>query len=227
MLSSLEFGSFLSYSPRGTSVEELASRSLCHQIKRDGHLLVAGRPAAPAIPHAVHRLGQDRPPELADLLAPDVLLVPVPRSAPFPPGRANGLWVPQRICEELLRAGFGSRMEPLLVRHTAVPKSAFASRVDRPGVAIHHASFRVAARLVDRTARITLIDDVITKGSTLLAGASRLAEAYPAATIRAFALVRTMSPTTSPYSRRRFRSLVDPTCSRITLTDLEARRRDP
>ena len=227
MLSSLEFGSFLSYSPRGTSAEELVSRSLCHQIKRDGHLLVGGRPAIPVIPRAVQRLRQAVTPDIADLLAPDVLLVPVPRSAPFPPGRANGLWVPQRICEELLRVGFGSRLEALLVRHTAVPKSAFAFRADRPGVALHHASFRVASRLIDPAARITLVDDVITKGSTLLAGASRLAEAYPAATIRAFALVRTLDPATSPYDRRRFRALVDPIHSRITLTRLGAWRRDP
>ena len=39
---------------------------------------------------------------------------------------------------------------------------------------------------------IVLIDDVITKGRTTLAAALRLREAFPAATIRAFALVRTM-----------------------------------
>jgi hypothetical protein len=37
-----------------------------------------------------------------------------------------------------------------------------------------------------------LIDDVITKGRTILAVAARLHEALPDADIRAFALVRTM-----------------------------------
>jgi hypothetical protein len=227
LLSSLDFGSFLSYSPRGTSVDELASRSLCHQIKRDGHLLVAGRPAVSAIAHAVKRLRQSITPDLAELLTPGVLFVPVPRSAPFPPGRANGLWVPRRICEELLQAGFGARIEALLLRRIAVPKSAFAVRSDRPGVALHHASFQVAPRLIEPSTRITLVDDVITKGSTLLAGASRLAEAFPDATIQAFALVRTLNPADSPRGRRLFRALVDPIRSKVTLTRYGAWRRDP
>jgi hypothetical protein len=39
---------------------------------------------------------------------------------------------------------------------------------------------------------LVLIDDVITKGRTILAVAARLHEAFPNADIRAFALVRTM-----------------------------------
>jgi adenine/guanine phosphoribosyltransferase-like PRPP-binding protein len=37
-----------------------------------------------------------------------------------------------------------------------------------------------------------LIDDVVTKGRTLLAAATRVREALPGAEIRAFALLRTM-----------------------------------
>jgi adenine/guanine phosphoribosyltransferase-like PRPP-binding protein len=40
--------------------------------------------------------------------------------------------------------------------------------------------------------RITVVDDVVTKGATLLAAASRLAEAFPDAEVRAFAILRTM-----------------------------------
>jgi adenine/guanine phosphoribosyltransferase-like PRPP-binding protein len=39
--------------------------------------------------------------------------------------------------------------------------------------------------------RITIVDDVVTKGATLLAAASLLANTFPNAEIRAFALVRT------------------------------------
>ena len=39
---------------------------------------------------------------------------------------------------------------------------------------------------------MVLIDDVITKGRTLLAAAARLREAFPETEIRAFALLRTM-----------------------------------
>jgi pyrimidine operon attenuation protein/uracil phosphoribosyltransferase len=41
--------------------------------------------------------------------------------------------------------------------------------------------------------RLTLVDDVITRGRTLLAAAARLQEAFPCAEISAFALVRTLS----------------------------------
>jgi len=40
--------------------------------------------------------------------------------------------------------------------------------------------------------RLILIDDVITKGRTLLAAATRLREVYPGVEIRAFALLRTL-----------------------------------
>ena len=42
-------------------------------------------------------------------------------------------------------------------------------------------------------ARIVLIDDVVTQGSTNLADTTRVAEAFPKAEVRAFAVVRTMS----------------------------------
>jgi orotate phosphoribosyltransferase len=40
---------------------------------------------------------------------------------------------------------------------------------------------------------LVLIDDVVTKGRTLLAAAARLRQVFPGAQIRAFALMRTMS----------------------------------
>jgi hypothetical protein len=41
------------------------------------------------------------------------------------------------------------------------------------------------------TTNITLVDDVLTMGRTSIAGASRLSEKFPNATIRIFALIRT------------------------------------
>ena len=40
--------------------------------------------------------------------------------------------------------------------------------------------------------QVVLVDDVVTKGRTLLAAAARLHEAFPTIDIRAFALLRTM-----------------------------------
>jgi hypothetical protein len=72
-----------------------------------------------------------------------------------------------------------------------VLKSATAVPGERPTAYLHYESF-----LIERPAiapeSIVLIDDVVTKGRTLLAAATRLQEAFPGAQIRAFALVRTM-----------------------------------
>ncbi len=60
----------------------------------------------------------------------------------------------------------------------------------RPTVALHYASFSMEPpRITVRS--VVLIDDVVTRGRTLLAAASRVQEAFPEAHVRAFALLRT------------------------------------
>lgn len=229
MLSSLPFGSFLSYSPHGTSPEERRSIAIGHRIKQDGYLRLAGGEVAPIIRHAVARLRAWLTPELADLLAADVVLVPTPGSAPLPPRQPHALWAARRVCEELLAAGFGARMEPLLSRQTAVPKSAFSAREkrSRPDLHQHYESLAASPCSGPPPARITLVDDFITKGATLLAAASRLAEVSAGAEIRAFALVRTQYPAGHQRGRQVFRGIVDPVYSRVTLGRHGAWRRDP
>lgn len=82
-------------------------------------------------------------------------------------------------------------MLPCLERLKAVPKSAFAASGTRPKAIDHYQSIRVAKMVADRQL-LCLVDDVITKGATLLAAATRLQEAYPQARVTAFALVRTL-----------------------------------
>ena len=116
------------------------------------------------------------------------VLVPVPGSAPCPSGR---LCAAEHLSIALVNAGLGGVAWPGLHRVRPVRKSATAAPGDRPTVSLHYESF-----IVDRPSispeRIVLIDDVVTKGRTLLAAASRVQEAFPCAQIRAFALVRTM-----------------------------------
>jgi len=78
----------------------------------------------------------------------------------------------------------------VLQRTMAVPKSAYAAAGNRPSVQRHYDTMMVDPQLVSPK-RILIVDDIITKGATLLAGASRVAEAFPKADVRVFALIRT------------------------------------
>jgi len=73
----------------------------------------------------------------------------------------------------------------------AIPKSAFAVTGSRPKPHEHYESI-IANKLVTDRKELCLVDDVVTKGATLLAAASRLQEMYPEAKIVAFALIRTL-----------------------------------
>jgi hypothetical protein len=138
-----------------------------------------------------------------------VVLVPVPGSAPQP----RRHWVGERLAWCLRELGLASDVWPVLRRGHAVRKSALAACGQRPSVLEHHASMIVERALCSGAPderrswvhesggaglRLTLVDDVITRGRTLLAAAERLCEAFPAAQIRAFALLRTLSRDETP-----------------------------
>jgi predicted amidophosphoribosyltransferase len=87
--------------------------------------------------------------------------------------------------------GLGRQVWKGLQRQSAVTKSATARARERPTVREHYESFAVEHPL-PAIHKILLVDDVITKGRTLLAAAARLQEQFPHADIRAFALIRTL-----------------------------------
>jgi predicted amidophosphoribosyltransferase len=132
----------------------------------------------------------DQVSQLKDYFLPHDVLVPVPGSAP----KAGGIWVAAELAQALVLAGLGSKSWPGLHRVSAVRKSATAAQGARPTVALHYDSFGIEQPSF-RADSLVLIDDVITKGRTLLAAASRVREAFPDAQIRAFALLRTMGLT--------------------------------
>lgn len=132
-----------------------------------------------------------------------VVLVPVPRSDPA--NRAP--WPGERLAWCLNEIGLAAGVWPVLRRRYAVRKSAFAPIGERPSVLEHYDSFAIARGSWSRTPiqsgdvghgcdwvrlQLTLVDDVITRGRTLLAAAAKLHEAFPAAQIRAFTLLRTL-----------------------------------
>lgn len=123
-----------------------------------------------------------------------VVLVPVPGSASAP----GAPWAGERLAWCLREIGLAAAVHPALRRRQAVRKSAFAPAGERPSVLEHYESFAIEPEALGgrETAqgplRLVLVDDVVTRGRTLLAAAMRLREAFPAAEVRAFALLRTL-----------------------------------
>lgn len=124
-----------------------------------------------------------------DYFTEGTLLVPAPKSSLM---QKDTLWVPQRIAEALVSCGLGARTAPCLARTTAVPKSSSSSPENRPKPMEHYNSLSVQGNLTSST-EIVVVDDIITRGSTICGAANRLIEAFPDARIRAFAAMRTIS----------------------------------
>lgn len=138
------------------------------------------------------------------LFGRQIVLVPVPGSAPV----QRGCWVGERLAWYLKEIGLAAQVWPVLRRRHAVRKSAFAAIGERPTVLEHYASFDIEPAALHRAPigrgalvhevsgpmpQLTLVDDVITRGRTLLAAAGRLHAAFPRAEIRAFAVLRTLA----------------------------------
>jgi predicted amidophosphoribosyltransferase len=116
------------------------------------------------------------------------ILVPIPGCAPETQGRP---WVAAQLANALVRQGLGCAMWPGLRRIHAVRKSACALIGSRPTIQRHYESFSLGSPLW-KPDSLVLIDDIVTKGRTLMAAAVLLKEQFPDAHVRAFALVRTM-----------------------------------
>lgn len=186
--SSLRFGSLFAYTPR--EISTLAFRqALDFRSALKGDRFI-GDPPSPATA-AVAAEARRRLPTLpfADFFAPDVALVPVPSSSLMRPGT---LWVPLNLATALQHHHLGTVL-PLLRRARPLRKAATAGPGLRPAAADNEASLELSPSL-DSPRRILLVDDVITRGATLLGTARFLQDQYPEATIHAFAALRAVSP---------------------------------
>jgi predicted amidophosphoribosyltransferase len=186
LLSRITFGSFLVYAPRGTSELSNKAKQFVRALKEERFI---GTPPQSPSQFAARRFAERHPNRIMEeVFGAAPLLVPVPRSSRPVDG---GIWPAYNIASALVANGIGTAVLPCLQRVKAVPKSAFATLGTRPKPLDHYASIAAAKMVADRE-ELCLVDDVITKGATLLAAASRLRETYPNANIVAFALVRTM-----------------------------------
>ncbi len=198
LLSELPFGALLTYSPHGTDEGAVQSLDYRDALKRD---LRRGDPPelfSVLIARFVARTLRDLP--FAEFLGSGVTLVPVPKSTLLQPGQ---LWVPERLARALADAGLAREVAPVLRRAKALPRASASPAARRPLPKEHFDSLAVEETLFIPE-RILLVDDVVTRGATLLGAASRLAATFPRAEIRAFAAMRTMSRPAD------FRALRDP-----------------
>jgi len=207
-LTQLQFGSLLSYCPRGDSPELQLSKDVMRALKLDKFvedpLVLMSRWVAQTIQQNISSL------PFASFFQPDTILVPTPKSSLMQP---NTLWVPERIATALVEAGLGKEVVPCLVRVKSVSKAALSPPQERPTAAEHYGSMSVQKRL-SQPGEIVLVDDIVTRGATLLGAANRLADVFPQTRIRAFAAIRTIS------NPDEFSKVYDPCTGTITLRAL-------
>lgn len=184
MIHELAFASCYTYSPCGRDGTSAHSRRLRAALKTGN---------AEVLAICVDRVRKEVSPgrALAGFFAPDDVLVPVPSCAPKPVSDS----VPAYLARRLVNCGLGREVWCGLERVVAVRKSATSPHGGRPGWSAHFDSLAVLAGPCTPFRRLTLVDDVVTKGRTLLAAAMRLHTAHPLVTIRAFALLRTLGLT--------------------------------
>lgn len=177
MLSSIVYGTFANYSPKGRAALSANSRDACGAIKAGNDEAIRS-----ILPHL------EKANELHALLADHTTLVPVPRSAPL---AAGALWPGKVIADILHGHGYGREVRNYVTRTHAVRKSSTSAGRDRPTVATHYETLQVDADLA-AIDEITLVDDVLTMGRTSFACALRLHEVFPNARINVFAVMRTL-----------------------------------
>lgn len=153
----------------------------------------------------------------ASFFSPTAVLVPVPKSALWKEGT---LWVPDQLAKSMIQVGLGARVARLLERTEAIPKAATSISSERPTALRHYQTLAVQKGLAS-IPDIVLVDDVVTRGNTLLGSANRLRDAYPNVRIRGFAAIRTMSGSSG------FAEIVDPVAGWIQLLSNDHCRRRP
>jgi hypothetical protein len=181
MIHKIAYASCYVYSPAGAGAVCERSRLLRALLKAgDTHFMLK-------YAVRVHQQAQESS-QLAGFFRATDILVPVPGSKP---NTCGSTWVAAALADALVRAGVGTMAWRGLHRICPVRKSATAAPGARPTVALHYESFLMERPQITAQ-NVLLIDDVVTRGRTLLAAATRLQEAFPQAHVRAFALLRTM-----------------------------------
>lgn len=204
-LTEIEFGALLSYCPRGDSPEIQNARDVMLTLKTDRFLLEPPIQISEWIAKTVST--QRKSHEFSKFFKPKTIFVPCPPSSLMQP---DSLWVPKNIALALVKYGLGKEVSTCLVRNIPTRKSATSPAHLRPTPKEHYDSIIVQGSLSEPS-EIVLIDDIVTRGSTILESANRLFDLYPQAHIQAFTAMRTMSNEVD------FIKLIDPCAGSIEL----------
>ena|SRR3989304_2558312 len=211
-LTSLEFGAFLSYSPQMNenflqrNMEEIQNaKTMMYYLKSDSFLnnppILMSEWVAQMIKKQISTL------PFNSFFHSNTILIPTPSSSLM---RPHTLWVPDRLATALVNNGLGKEVVRCLKRNVAVRKAAFCAPQDRPTAEQHYETIRVDG-VLSASDEIVLIDDIITRGATLIGAANRLLDVFPTARVCAFAAMRTISDSSD------FHHLIEPCKGEITL----------
>jgi len=209
--SKLEFGSLLSYSSHGISESEREAREAMLLIKGDRYF---GDPPILMSRFISNQIIKDGTLPFAHFFDTETILVPIPNSSLM---KDQSLWVPHRIALALKDKGFGIGVADILRRIIPLPKAATSRPENRPTAAQHCQSLEVRDILMVPK-QILLIDDIVTRGATLLGAANKLRKTHPDVNIRAFCAMRAISHSED------FQDLYDPRLGHITLIGDETHR---
>ncbi len=180
----LRCGSWMVYSTRGRSAASMCARYVIVRLKRGRMEPRSGRFWADLL---IAQFARQAPATVRQLFTSPVTLVPVPVCRAGV-AASTAVWPALALCHELCRRGLGDEVQTVLRRVDAVANSAWVPG-HRPSVEEHFHSLGVTSAATEPR-RFLLVDDVVTRGSTLLAAARRLKVAYPAVHVDAFALAR-------------------------------------
>ena len=184
-ITNVQFGSMLTYTPRGDSEDHRRSREEMRRLKND-QVLTSGSLMSEEVARALSvNLASY---SFHDYFHKDVALVPIPSSSRL---KKDTLWVPERITSALEKHDLGTNI-PLLYRGEPLRRSSTSLAKDRPKAHQHYSSMMIQKPLHDLK-EVVLVDDVVTRGATLLGAANKLTDAFPDVRIRAFAVMRTIS----------------------------------
>lgn len=161
-LEQIEYGSLLSYSPRGDSREMQRSRQVMTFVKNDSYVDEPRILMSEWIARTMEQNKAILP--FGSLFPTNTILVPVPRSSLM---QLDSLWVPQRIANALVKKGFGAKVVPCLKRSKVIRKAATSPPEKRPSVTEHYNTIEAQGTLSPPD-QILLVDDIVTRGATFL-----------------------------------------------------------